>query len=314
MGVARWRRRLRKLASVRSRDDLRDVSDRALALGHKRLHPDFPVTIHLNYPPSAEIWPRYGYGRPRHEVLAGILARSADTYRAELESFRPYVADLREIPLRESGRGQPFWLNRYLPGLDIVSLYGYIRKLAPRCYVEVGSGVSTAVAGRARQDGGLDTRITSIDPAPRSDIDGLCDDVIREPLETLGGAPFAELEGGDVLFFDGSHRVYTNSDVTAFYLDILPSLPGGVVVGIHDILWPDDYLPELTGYWWSEQYLLGALLLGGAAWLRPMLASAYAAADPDLGSVLDELWRELPSVDRRGFTLWAQIDDERRPF
>ena len=86
------------------------------------------------------------------------------------------------------------------------------------------------------------------------------------------------------MFFDGSHRVFSNSDAAVFHLEVLPSLPDGVVVGIHDVLWPDDYLPELTAFWWSEQYVLGAFCWAGPSgftrcWRAPTSPRSRARID-----------------------------------
>ena len=266
-------------------------------------------TLDLGYPPTAENRPRWGYGRPPHEGVRKALARHDDVYRHHLEIIAGYHDDLLAIDLHDRWGSDPCWLNAFLLGLDTASLYALIRTWAPPRYVEVGSGYSTKVIARARRDGGLSTTITSIDPNPRSEVDLLCDCVVRQPLETVDFGVFAELQAGDVVFFDGSHRVFTNSDVTVFYLDILPKLAPGVLVGIHDVLWPDDYVPEWAEYWFSEQYVLGAYLLAQAPWLVPLLACNYVSGHADLSQVLEPLWKEpaLAGVDRRGFCLWLRI-------
>jgi hypothetical protein len=184
-----------------------------------------------------------------------------------------------------------------------------IRSWAPDRYLEIGSGFSTMVVARARRDGGLPMTITSVDPNPRADIDTVCDRVVRRSLEDVDLELFQQLTAGDVVFLDCSHRVFMNSDVAAFYFDVLPELAPGVRVGIHDILWPDDYLPEWSEYWFSEQYVLGAYLLAEAPWLVPLLPCNYASSHPDLSLVLAPLWKEprLQGVDRRGFCFWLEI-------
>jgi hypothetical protein len=153
-------------------------------------------------------------------------------------------------------------------------------------------------------------RLTSIDPSPRAGIDRLCDDVLRRPLESVDLSVLTGLKAGDLLFFDASHRVFMNSDTVTFYLDVLPELSNGVIVGIHDILWPDDYPPEWEEYWLSEQYVLAAYLLGGGRGIRPLLACNYAAHEPELSRVLEPLWRDprLKDVDQRGFCFWFAVD------
>ncbi len=131
----------------------------------------------------------------------------------------------------------------------------------PKRFVEVGSGDSTRSASRRRsiRDHSLPTLITSIDPTPRAEIDKLCDFVIRKPLEEVELDVFDELGPGDFLFIDGSHRSFSNSDVTVAFLDVLPRLRAGVVVHFHDIFWPYDYPPEWADRYYSEQYLLRLL-------------------------------------------------------
>ena len=186
--------------------------------------------MRLEYPP-AELAPRYGHGRPEHTRLSEILARGEERYRQNLRELLAFEDDLRRIPSRPAGPGVPYWLNQWLPGLDGIALYGFTRSRAPRRYLEVGSGLSTMFVRQAIRDGGLDTKVTSVDPAPRAEVDELCDELIRSPLETTDLAAFRELEAGDVVFFDGSHRVLMNSDVTVFFLEVLPQLPAGVLVG-----------------------------------------------------------------------------------
>jgi hypothetical protein len=263
-------------------------------------------TITLNYPPSADPSPRWGYGKPEHTRIASYLARFEDRYRQQLSRVAAYADDLAQVPLRPTAPGRPYWLSQYLPGLDAALLYSTLRDLDPKRYVETGSGISTTFVAQAKRDGSLRTRITSIDPSPRAEIDALCDDVIRQPYELTQGV-YDALEPGDVVFVDNSHRVFTNSDATAFLLDALPGLPKGVRVGIHDILLPSDYLPAWSGYWFSEQYLLAAYLIAEASFIDPVLAGGYCTTRPELLALTDPLFDRLTGddpVDRRAFTFW----------
>lgn len=257
----------------------------------------------IDYPPRHP-GPRYGHGKPSHARLLEILRQREDAYARNLRMLASYSEDLARIP---TGPGEGLvWKNAWLPPLDGAALYGYVRARSPRAYVEVGSGMSTRFARRAISDGGLPTLITSIDPAPRAEIDALCDRVVREPLEALDLSLFDELGEGDVVFMDGSHRVLTNSDATVFFLDVLPALPAGVLVGVHDILLPDDYPREWTGWHWSEQYLMAAHLLAGGDGIRLELAAYYAHAHSDLYRILDPLWNApaLEGVPALGWALW----------
>src|SRR5262249_38681185 len=119
---------------------------------------------------------------------------------------------------------------------------------------------------------------------PRTEIDALCDQVIRRSLEDCDLAMFDALTPGDVLFFDGSHRVFTNSDVTVFFFEVLPRLNPGVLVHVHDIFWPWDYPPHWNERLYAEQYLLGAMLLCDKWPFRVVLPNMYICLDAELGS------------------------------
>lgn len=266
--------------------------------------------LRIDHPPTARLVPRYGHGGPAHPRLDALLAAGVDGYRARFEELAELMDDLARIPRDGVDSTAPCWRNQWLIGLDTATLYGFTRRRRPRRYVEVGSGQSTKVVARARADGGLDTTIVSIDPFPRAEVDEICDVIHRAPLETVDlDAAFGDVQAGDVVFFDGSHRVLPNSDCVAFFLDVLPSLPDGVLVGIHDIWLPEDYPPEFLGLWWSEQYALATYLLAEAPWLEVVLPCFYASGRPDVSEPLAPLWRrsELDGVNPRGSAFWLQI-------
>jgi len=225
----------------------------------------------LEYPPNAANVPRYATALPALETAIG---ESAARYRAALGVIGGYIPDLERIAIEAHGDVEPSWSNEFLPWLDAAALYAFLRDRDPARYVEIGSGNSTRFAARARKDGGLKTHFTSIDPAPRAEIDTLCDTVIRCPLEGADLSVFAELSAGDVVFLDGSHRVFMNNDVVTFFLEVLPALAPGVLVGIHDIYLPFDYPSEIAGRYYSEQYMLAAYLLGDPP-VRIVLPSWY---------------------------------------
>src|SRR5439155_19687885 len=126
-----------------------------------------------------------------------------------------------------------------------------------------------------RRDGAISMEIVSIDPCPRREIDAISEHVIRQPLECVDLNVFGRLQAGDIVFLDGTHHVFMNSDVSVFFLDVLPTLPPGVLVGIHDIHLPDDYRPEHADRHYSEQYLLAAVVLGEPTSIRPVLPRWY---------------------------------------
>lgn len=261
--------------------------------------------VNLDYPPTVENAPRYGHGRPSNSRLEGLVRAQAPGYAPTLETIAGYADELSRIEVTASDPREPSWVNGMISGLDGASFYALMRDHRPARYLEIGSGNSTKFVARACRDGGLGTRVISIDPHPRAEVDELCDEVVRKPLEGADLSVFGEVEAGDVVFFDGSHRVFMNSDVAVFFLDVLPELPAGVLVGIHDIYLPDDYPADIAERYYSEQYMLAAYLLGGAE-VEIVLPAWWASTDSQLGGMLDGLWSRpgLEQVDRHGVSFW----------
>jgi hypothetical protein len=282
----------------------RRVLNAALMWGLKHAQFGSGRLLRVDFPPTASPEPRWGHGKPGHVRLAQLLSALDDEYAGVLRGFAAYADALHAIPLAPTDPREPHWGNGFLFGIDGASLYCFTRERAPRRYIEVGSGNSTLFVDRARRDGQLDTEVVSIDPRPRREIDSICDRVVREPLETADLDVFSDLEDGDIVFLDGTHRVFTNSDAVVFFLDVLPNLPPGVLVGIHDVHLPDDYRPEHTRRYYSEQYLLAAYLLGEPDWINAVLPCWYVSDHPQLG----DLARALvpPAVRSRGVIFWLR--------
>lgn len=268
-------------------------------------HHDFKL---VDYDYRAEI--RYGSGRPTHPELAALIGAGRERYRARLDDFGALQADFDDVPV--GGRYDtltPFWLNSWFPVLDAVALTGLLRAHNPQRFVEIGSGVSTKYARRAIGKYGLRTKITSIDPEPRNAVDRLCDQVIRKPLERCDPAMFAVLEPGDIFFLDSSHRCFQGSDVTIFFLEILPRLKPGVIVHIHDIYLPDDYISGHVQRLWNEQYLLATALLFGAQRFEILFPCWFVGRDPDLRAHADALLCKGPmaELDLYGASFWLRM-------
>lgn len=276
-----------------------------LALFRKMLLQYYPVL--LGYPHHPEV--RWGHGKPPHPELYTLLNRSRDSYRELLSSFQQYEAQLSMIPLTDPKSDEdPSWLNGWLPAFDGLGIYGCISNLKPSLFIEIGSGNSTKFARRAIRDQGLNTKITSIDPYPRAEINSLCDTIIRKPLQDADLIIFDKLESGDVLYVDGSHYCLQNSDVTVIFLELLPKLKSGVIVEFHDIFLPYDYHPEWKERYYSEQYMLAtALLLGDR--FDVMLPNAFISEDKELSDVIAPLMDKLnmPQNQKHGGSFWMRV-------
>ncbi len=265
--------------------------------------------IFLDFPVDPR--PRYGHGRPPHAQLYALIDRHRERYADLLRQLVGLKEELARIPVHrtEDNTLGPVWANGMLPGLDAASLYGLLALHVPRRYYEIGSGNSTMFARRAIEQRGLRTEIVSYDPHPREEIDALCDRVVRRPVEEVDPAEFDALEAGDVLFVDNSHRSFMNSDVTAVFLDILPRLAPGVIVGIHDINLPYDYEPASAHRYYSEQYLLAAYLLAEGEHAELLLPCRFISGDEPLRRILEPLWSDprLRGVDGNGAAFWMRM-------
>jgi Methyltransferase domain len=251
---------------------------------------------------------RFGWDKPVHAKLSKIIAAGDQRYAETLKRFLPFIAPLASIGPAATTAIEPHWINDWIPAFDAVSLYGSIAVRNPAIYLEIGSGVSTKFARRAITGHALRTRIVSIDPEPRSEIDTLCDTVIRSRLEDIPPAALPELAAGDVVFFDGTHRVFQNSDVTAFFLDILPDIKPGVLVGVHDIFLPHDYPADWLQRFYSEQYLLACWLLAGNR-LKIELPILPCTKTPALHGILNPLWQapNLRGANHSGGAFWFTV-------
>jgi predicted O-methyltransferase YrrM len=236
----------------------------------------------IEYMPSRALKPRWGASRPPIPSLTAWFADHAPLYRAFVGQMMAAMPDLAEIPRQfsEANLPAPAWFGVPFAPFDSLALYTMVKTRRPRRYLEIGSGITTCFAYNAIRDHGLDTKIMSIDPEPRAAIDSICDTVIRDGLETCDPAIFDELEPNDILFFDGSHRSFMNSDVTVFMIDVLPRLKPGVIVHVHDITLPYDYPDMFTHWYWNEQYMLAVYLMNARHRIEPLLPTTFICRDP----------------------------------
>jgi hypothetical protein len=201
-------------------------------------------------------------------AMVGIdLAEARQLHYAQ-DVFPAYQEEYNRLPLGKEPGLPPyaFYLNNgVFDGLDALVLYCMVRHFKPDRILEVGSGWSSRVSAQAGLLNG-NTRLTCIEPYPnellREGFPGL-DQLIVKKVEEVGLAPFEALGENDILFIDTAHVVKYGGDVNFLLLEVLPNIKKGVVVHVHDIFLPYEYLQ----WWiterllfWNEQYLLQALL------------------------------------------------------
>ena len=206
----------------------------------------------------------YGWIEQRFDACRdGAFARTL----GEVAEFRDELEAIGGAP------PEPRWRQDWFPGLDAAVLYALVRSRRPRRVLEIGSGHSTRFLVRAIRDGAIAVEITCCDPAPRADIASLPLRLIRAPVQQLAPGDIPELGPGDMLLVDSSHLLFPGSDVDWVLNRLLPSLPAGVLMQVHDMFLPDPY-PEDWGWrGYAEQQAVAVLLQSGRA--RPLFSSRY---------------------------------------
>ena len=178
-----------------------------------------------------------------------------------LENFN-FKNELIELDLNKGSKDFNFYFgNGSFEKGDAEIYYQIIRYFKPKKIIEVGSGHSTLIAMEAikkNKDHNIDTTIKCIEPFENKWLENLNLEIIRKPLEQLDLNWNEELNENDI-FLDSSHIIRPDGDVVKFYLEILPNLKSGVIIHIHDIFTPKNYLANWTFdkvRLWNEQYLL----------------------------------------------------------
>jgi hypothetical protein len=210
-------------------------------------------------------------------------------------------------------------INRFALGKDAISntfcntpdaeIYAsMIFERNPASLVEVGSGFSTLIAKHAIQFLGYSTKVTVFDPYPRTNVRSVADELNLSPVERskLHERSWAK---NDILFIDSSHICRTRGDLPYLFCNVIPTLPPGVLVHVHDIFLPYDY-PNLYDQWChTEQYLLACMLAYSSRyrivmathWLsREHPARMNAVFGPFAGS-------DKSAPDHLGCSFWFEV-------
>ena len=201
------------------------------------------------------------------------MVAAVASFAEHLDTIDGLAVDLQAIG--DGPPPSPRWTQDWFPTLDAAAAYAMVRHRRPARIVEIGAGHSTRFMQRAIDDGGLPTRITAIDPAPRRRIENLDIDFRQATLADVGLELFIGLEPGDMLFIDSSHILYPGTDVDDLLNRVLPVLPSGMLVHLHDIFLPDDYPVEWDWRGYNEQQAVAVLMLSGA--YTPLFSSHYVA-------------------------------------
>ncbi|NIA71673.1 class I SAM-dependent methyltransferase [Pelagibius litoralis] len=211
--------------------------------------------------------------RRSYDALECLMKDREGAFADFLAEMEGWAAAL--LALGQACAPGPRWNQVWYPRLDAAAAYTMIRHFAPRRIVEVGCGHSTRFVAQAVRDAGLESEILAIDPAPRADLATLPVTLRRSVVQATPLAAFTDLQAGDFLMIDSSHILVPGSDVDFLFGRVLPLLPAGVIVQVHDIFLPDDYPGAWHWRGYNEQQALLPLLTSGG-W-EVLFASHYAA-------------------------------------
>ncbi len=203
--------------------------------------------------------------------------------------------------------------NGFFETVDAEVAYCLVRHYKPRRIVEVGGGYSSRVMAAALNVNlkldGVRGELITIEPHPdRFPMKVLSDRVhlIPQSVQEVDLDVFLSLQNGDFLFLDSSHVVGIGSDVVREYLEIVPRLASGVLIHAHDIFIPADYPREAVLHnlaFWSEQYLLQALLMFNpqfeVLWGSSAMQSRATTALEDAFPRWRYSYRDMPPEKRR---------------
>jgi len=177
--------------------------------------------------------------------------------------------ELLKIPLEAPKGEMTFYYNNHsFCSGDAEYLYNTVRFYKPNKIIEIGSGYSTlmiinALKKNRSENANQTIEHICIEPFEQPWLEKMPAKIIRDKVENLSVEIFQSLRENDILFIDSSHMIRPQGDVLFEYLEILPILSPGVLVHIHDIFTPKDYLDEWVlkdHKLWNEQYLLEAFL------------------------------------------------------
>jgi hypothetical protein len=226
--------------------------------------PYYPIGHYHSPIPSAKDIENYFSMQAKDNALLGIdlnLER-----QLELQEEIDSIAD--QYPWKaEKSEGFAFYYNNVAFGHSCsFELYSFLRIYQPKRIIEIGSGFSTA----AMYDVNMlflnnTVEIICIEPYPHRIFECLnnnCVTLYQCGLQDISLNTFDVLNCGDILFIDSTHVSKLNSDVNRILFEIFPRLSKGVIIHIHDVIFPFTY-PDtwIRENWaWNEAYILRAFL------------------------------------------------------
>lgn len=162
-------------------------------------------------------------------------------------------------------------------------------------------------------------KVIAIDPEPRYSLDGAGGiEFIRTSVDNTSLSVFTSLQPGSIVFFDTWHTLNFFGDVRYFFVDVLPRIPKGVLVMIHDVHMPvavqpvnrdsqvSQSIPQKNLFFnicqWNEEFALNLFLMfnnnfevrwpGRYMWSYHLKEMAESLGESDLKSSDASFWFE----------------------
>src|SRR4030095_4604279 len=210
------------------------------------------------------------------DIWAPKKLHGIDLNQEDQNEFMSYLLTNEKafnIPWKKELHKRYYGESPSYPYVDGVVLHAMIAKYKPSLVMEVGSGSSSGLMIDAKEQYGLSTRFTLIEPEPQHCVDKVVPaheyekyavSLIRKKVQKVSPDEFKKLKRNDILFIDSSHVAKPGSDVNYLLTEVLPVLNEGVIIHFHDIYYPFEYTKEYLlelKLLWSEAYCVHNFLL-----------------------------------------------------
>jgi len=230
----------------------------------------FPISDHYYEPQFDNRNPRIDFSQDR--ILPGIDWNIPE--QLTMLASLVLADELVDTPQMKTESLEFHFNNNAFESGDAEYWYQIIRKVKPRKIYEIGSGNSTLMAVNAIRKNKCDDpdyrcEHICIEPYEMPWLEEAGISVVRKKVEEVELSFFSQLQENDILFIDSTHIIRPQGDVLFEYLELLPTLNTGVIVHIHDIFSPKNYLTQWLKEevrFWNEQYLLEAFLSHNNNW------------------------------------------------
>jgi len=212
------------------------------------------------------------------DKLGELLSKSSNTlpgidlnFIGQKEFLVETLEYYKEAPFNKEKTPEFFYYynNIYFVSPDAILLYLVVRKYRPKRIIEVGSGFSSAVIIDTNEGffkGSI--KVKFIEPFPDrlnwflSKTNNSNYTLLESKVQEINWEVFSELEENDLLLIDSSHVSKLGSDVNYLFFNIIPRLKKGVIIHIHDVMYPFEYPIAWVNEkrFWNEAYLLRSFL------------------------------------------------------